>query len=40
VLVTGLNPFDGESIHPGWLPSQRLRGEVIVGHRIVANATH
>ncbi|MBN8212092.1 MAG: hypothetical protein J0M09_04175 [Xanthomonadales bacterium] len=40
VLVTGFNPFEGESINPSWLAAQRLRGEVIAGHRIVTDATH
>ena len=36
ILLTGFEPFDGESINPSWQLAQALAGEVIAGHRIVA----
>ena len=35
VLLTGFDPFGGESINPSWLAVERLHGELIAGHRIV-----
>lgn len=35
MLLTGFDPFGGESINPSWLAAERLDGEVIAGHRIV-----
>lgn len=35
VLLTGFDPFGGESINPSWLAVERLHDEVIAGHRIV-----
>jgi pyroglutamyl-peptidase len=36
VLLTGFEPFGGESVNPSWLAVQALRGKQIEGHRIVA----
>lgn len=36
VLLTGFEPFDGESINPSWELVQALDGEVIASHRIVS----
>lgn len=36
VLLTGFDPFGGESINPSWEAVQRLHGQIIAGHRIVA----
>jgi pyroglutamyl-peptidase len=35
VLLTGFDPFGGESINPSWLAAERLHGAVIAGHRVV-----
>lgn len=36
VLLTGFDPFGGESINPSWEAVRRLHGSSIDGHRIVA----
>ncbi|HSV52558.1 MAG TPA: pyroglutamyl-peptidase I [Burkholderiaceae bacterium] len=36
VLLTGFDPFDGESLNPSWLAVQALHGKHIAGHRVVA----
>ena len=36
ILLTGFEPFSGESINPSWELAQTLDGEVIAGHRVVA----
>lgn len=36
VLVTGFDPFGGDSVNPSWLAAQALHGRQIAGHRIVA----
>jgi len=36
VLLTGFDAFDGEALNPSWDAVSRLDGEVIAGHRIVA----
>ena len=35
ILLTGFEPFGGESINPSWQLAQALDGEVIAGHRVV-----
>jgi pyroglutamyl-peptidase len=35
VLVTGFEPFGGESENPSWLAAQALDGRVVAGHTIV-----
>jgi pyroglutamyl-peptidase len=35
VLLTGFDPFGGDSINPSWLAVERLHGEVIAEHRVV-----
>ncbi|MET0310669.1 MAG: pyroglutamyl-peptidase I [Burkholderiaceae bacterium] len=35
-LVTGFEPFGGETINPSWMAAQALHGRVVGGHRIVA----
>ena len=37
ILLTGFDPFGGESINPSWEAVQALDGERIHGHRIVAH---
>ena len=36
VLLTGFEPFDGETVNPSWLAVQPLHGRQVAGHRIVA----
>lgn len=36
ILLTGFEPFGGESINPSWELARTLDGETIAGHRIVA----
>lgn len=36
VLLTGFDPFGGESINPSWLAVEKLHGETIAGRRVVA----
>ena len=36
VLLTGFEPFDGESINPSWEAARALDGELIGGGRIHA----
>lgn len=35
VLITGFEPFDGESVNPSGEIARQLHGTVIVGHRVV-----
>lgn len=35
VLITGFEPFGGESVNPSWLTVHRLSGQRILGHDIV-----
>ncbi len=35
VLITGFDPFGGESLNPSWMAVQALHGRVIAGHRVV-----
>jgi pyroglutamyl-peptidase len=37
ILLTGFEPFAGESINPSWEAVRELDGEVIHGHRVVAH---
>lgn len=36
VLLTGFEPFDGEVMNPSWLAIQKLSGEEIAGHHVIA----
>jgi pyroglutamyl-peptidase len=36
VLLTGFDPFGGETTNPSWLAVQALQGRQIAGHRVVA----
>jgi pyroglutamyl-peptidase len=36
ILITGFDPFGGQSINPSWLAVQALHGRDLDGHRIVA----
>jgi pyroglutamyl-peptidase len=36
VLVTGFDPFAGDSANPSWLAAQALHGRQIAGHRVIA----
>ena len=36
VLITGFDPFGGESLNPSWLAARALHGRRVAGHRIVA----
>ena len=36
VLLTGFDPFGGETINPSWEAVKTLDGEIIHGHRVVA----
>jgi pyroglutamyl-peptidase len=36
VLVTGFEPFGGESVNPSWMAAQALHGRVVADHRLVA----
>ncbi|HTH79479.1 MAG TPA: pyroglutamyl-peptidase I [Ramlibacter sp.] len=35
VLVTGFEPFGGESVNPSWLAAQALDGRIVDGHTVV-----
>lgn len=35
VLVTGFDPFGGQSVNPSWQAVQALHGSTVLGHRIV-----
>ena len=35
VLVTGFDPFGGQTVNPSWLAVQALHGSTVAGHRIV-----
>ena len=37
ILLTGFDPFAGESINPSWEAVLALDGECILGHRVVAH---
>ncbi len=34
VLLTGFDPFGGETVNPSWLAAERLHDEIVAGHRI------
>ncbi|WP_454673944.1 pyroglutamyl-peptidase I [Achromobacter pestifer] len=36
VLITGIEPFDGETINPSWEAARRLDGEDVAGARVIA----
>ncbi|WP_426306774.1 pyroglutamyl-peptidase I [Acidovorax facilis] len=36
ILITGFDPFGGDSLNPSWLVAQALDGQRIAGHRVVA----
>ena len=36
VLLTGFDPFGGQSVNPSWMAVQALHGRELDGHRIVA----
>ena len=36
VLLTGFDAFGGDVINPSWLVAQTLAGEIVQGHRVVA----
>jgi pyroglutamyl-peptidase len=36
ILLTGFEPFDGESVNPSWLIASALDGEAIAGARVLA----
>ena len=36
ILLTGFEPFDGQSINPSWEAVHALHGKRIAGHRVVA----
>lgn len=36
ILLTGFEPFDGESVNPSWQVASALDGETIAGERVVA----
>lgn len=36
ILLTGFEPFDGESVNPSWLVARALDGEHIAGHAVHA----
>lgn len=38
VLLTGFEPFDGETVNPSWEAVRALHGKRIGGHRVVARA--
>jgi pyroglutamyl-peptidase len=35
-LLTGFDPFGGDALNPSWLLAERLAGQVIAGHPVVA----
>ncbi len=34
ILITGFDPFGGDTLNPSWEAARRLRGERIAGHRV------
>ena len=36
LLLTGFEPFGGDSVNPSWLVAQALQGELIAGARVQA----
>ena len=36
LLLTGFDPFGGDALNPSWLLAQRLAGQTIAGHPVVA----
>lgn len=36
VLITGIKPFDGETLNPSWEAARQLDGRIIAGARVVA----
>ena len=36
VLITGIEPFDGESLNPSWEAARRLDGQEVAGARPVS----
>lgn len=36
VLITGFEPFGGETINPSWEVVQQMNGEIVAGTRLVA----
>ena len=36
VLITGIEPFDGETLNPSWEAARQLDGSIIAGARVVA----
>lgn len=38
ILVTGFEPFNGDSVNPSWLIAQQLHGELILDTPVVAGA--
>lgn len=36
VLITGIEPFDGESLNPSWEAARRLDGQEVAGANVVA----
>ncbi len=34
ILLTGFEPFDGESVNPSWQVARSLQGETIAGARV------
>lgn len=35
VLVTGFEPFGGETVNPSWMAAQALHGRIVAGHRLI-----
>jgi pyroglutamyl-peptidase len=35
VLVTGFEPFGGETVNPSWMAAQALHGRTVAGHRLI-----
>lgn len=36
LLLTGFDPFGGDTLNPSWLVAQALHGQQVAGHRVVA----
>ena len=36
ILLTGFDPFGGDALNPSWLLAERLAGQTIAGHPVVA----
>ncbi len=36
ILLTGFDPFGGDTANPSWLAAQALHGRQVAGHRIIA----